>query len=183
MKQTLRVATPFLGLFLSANAFALCGDVNGDGKRLTGDALLVLKSAVGQAVNLVCDDSGPSRMRYYNDFTCLNFPTSQAKFHGLTFVAESAEYSAYQTVNHTQITDVEINMCGGTYTFPGPIRLPPNRSLSFLMLLLDPDVYGTENGDPAFFAVLDDGAPADSLAEPTQTSANVVAILKGTRTD
>lgn len=35
---------------------ALCGDVSGDGKILTGDALRVLKASVGQNVSLICDE-------------------------------------------------------------------------------------------------------------------------------
>src|SRR5205085_7409454 len=52
--------------FAPGRASALCGDVTGDGKNTTKDALAVLRSAVGQPVELTCEDSGPSRLRYYN---------------------------------------------------------------------------------------------------------------------
>ena len=66
-------------------------------------------------------------------------------------------------VDGTSISNIELDLCGGTFTFPGPLNLPPNRSLTFFMLLVDPNIYGSGNGTPAQFVIYDDGAPATAL--------------------
>jgi hypothetical protein len=176
----LQKALFLLVLGTAGQAFAICGDVNGDAKRSTLDALLVLRSAVGQNVNLTCEDSGPSRLRYYNDFTCGD-QTSQAKFNGFTFVADGGDVSPYQTVDRTEITNIELKVCGGTYTFSGPLNLPPNRSLTFLMVLLDPEIYDGGDGVPAYFVIEDDGEAATAdVAMSMDRSSNIVTVLKGT---
>ncbi|HEY2775881.1 MAG TPA: DUF1566 domain-containing protein [Candidatus Binatia bacterium] len=58
-KTTLIVAlAAVLVVPLSAAAATPCGDVNNSGKVTSSDALLVLKDAVGQSVQLVCPASG-----------------------------------------------------------------------------------------------------------------------------
>jgi hypothetical protein len=178
----LQKALFLLVLGTAGPALAVCGDVNGDAKKSTLDALLVLRSAVGQNVTLTCEDSGPSRLRYYNDFTC-GTQTSQAKFNGFTFVSEGGEFSDYQIVDRDSITNIELKVCGGTYTFQGPLYLPPNRSLTFLMVLLDPEIYGTENGTPAYLIIEDDGVAATAdAAISTARSKNVLTVLRGSGT-
>src|SRR4051794_37521544 len=105
---TIAVALVVEKLFVASEASALCGDVSGDGKRTTSDALAVLKSAVGQNVILVCASNEPSTLRYYNDFTCGNGSSvSQATFNGYTFSADGAEYSEYQVVDRTEIHSMQ----------------------------------------------------------------------------
>jgi hypothetical protein len=48
------LAFVFFNLMPVGGAFALCGDVSGDGQRTAADALTVLKTAVGQDVALDC---------------------------------------------------------------------------------------------------------------------------------
>lgn len=51
---------PLVLLVLSSSdaAYAVCGDVNGDGRNTAVDALAVLQSAVGQSVELSCSCAG-----------------------------------------------------------------------------------------------------------------------------
>ena len=157
MKTAFATASLLLALLSAARAFALCGDVTGDQKRLASDALAVLRSAVGQNVELVCE-AGPTRLRFYNDFTCgTPTSTSEARFNDFTFVAEGGTLSDYQEIDRTEIDAIEIDMCGGTYHFPGPIVLPAGRPLTFYMALLDPSVYDFGGGVPALFVLYDDG--------------------------
>jgi hypothetical protein len=46
-------------ILLAGNAYAVCGDVTGEGEISTSDALAVLRASVGQQQNLTCDcDTG-----------------------------------------------------------------------------------------------------------------------------
>jgi len=209
-KPLLLITSLILALFAPQHALALCGDVTGDGARSASDALAVLRSAVGQPVDLICEDGGPSKLRYYNDFACQSGSSvSQATFNGLTFEADSAATSDYQTVDLTQINGIEISLCGGTYNFAGPLNLPPNRAITFFMVFADPAVYafGTCSvttstacsfdedcpnsetcigGDsPAFFVLSDDGTPAAALTSgsPPQPGHELAVLFgRGTKT-
>ena len=209
-KPLLLVTSLILALFTSQHALALCGDVTGDGARSASDALAVLRSAVGQPVDLVCEDSGPSKLRYYNDFTCQSGSSvSQATFNGLTFEADAGATSDYQTVDLTEISTIEISLCGGTYNFAGPLNLPPNRAITFFMVFADPAVYAfgacsittstacsvdedcpnsetcIGGSSPAFFVMNDDGAPAAALTSgsPPQPGKEIAVLFgRGKRT-
>jgi hypothetical protein len=157
MKTVIATAGLLLALLPAARSFALCGDVTGDQKRLASDALAVLRSAVGQNVDLICE-TGPTRLRFYNDFTCGSASsTAAARLNGFQFSADGGELSDYQDVDRVEIDTIEIDTCGGTYHFPGPIVLPPGRALTFYMALLDPEVYDFGSGVPALFVLYDDG--------------------------
>jgi len=153
----------------ATGALAVCGDVTGDGAKTATDALAVLRSAVGDPVELVCTGEGPSDLRFYNDFSCGSGSSmSEARFNGFTFSADAGEVSDYQSVDREAIDTIEIDLCGGTYAFSGPIYLPPGRALTFYMAILDPAVYEFPGVDvPAMFVIYDDGAPAGSLVEGT----------------
>jgi hypothetical protein len=165
----------------TADAAALCGDVTGDDARSASDALAVLRAAVGQQVDLVCKEERPSRLQYYNDFTCNSGSSvSEARFNGLTFEADAGEVSGYQVVDRDQVDSIELDVCGGTFTFPGPINLPRNREITFFMALLDPDFYEFPGIDvPAQIVFFDDGARTDLRAGGAETG--VVGKLYGGR--
>ena len=171
-----------LGLALSGptSAFALCGDVTGDGKRTPTDALAVLRSSVGQTVNLQCAESGPSRVRYYNDFSCSEGSSvSELTFNGFTFLADAGETSEFQTVDRLDISDIEIDLCGTTYTIDGPLALPRNRSIEAFMVKADPDIY-TFADDPVFFVLFDLGEPVETIAgEPAGEEPRELAVAAG----
>lgn len=157
----LRAGLFFAFLFVSQNADAVCGDVNGDGNRSAVDALAVLKAATGQAVELTCAGEGPSDLRFYNDFDCATgSDVSEASFNGFTFQADVEDTSAYQSVDLEQISDIDVEICGGDYSFPGPINLPPDRKITFSVAILDPEVYGDGR---ALFVLYDDGESASAL--------------------
>jgi hypothetical protein len=153
-----------LVLFTGGDAVAVCGDVTGDGAKTATDALAVLRSSVGDPIELICAGEGPSDLRFYNDFSCSSGSSlSQARFNGFSFSADAGESSPYQSVDLTAISEIEIDLCGETFYFSGPINLSPGRALTFLMALLDPVVYqfpGIEM--PAMFALYDEGVPAGS---------------------
>jgi hypothetical protein len=162
MERRLFLAAFLLAVFAVTDALALCGDVNGDGQKSATDALAVLRSAVGDPVELTCAGEGPSDLRFYNDFSCgSGSSVSEARFDSFIFSADAGETSAYQSVDRTDIDSIEIDLCGGTYYFAGPINLSPGRALTFYMALLDPAVYVFPGVDvPAMFVLYDDGAPA-----------------------
>lgn len=155
-----------LVLFTASDAVAVCGDVTGDGQKTATDALAVLRSSVGDPIELICAGEGPSDLRFYNDFSCGSGSSlSEARFDGLTFSADAGETSPYQSVDLMEITEIEIDLCGGTFYFSGPIYLSPGRALTFFMAFLDPSIYqfpGIEM--PAMFVLYDDGVPAGSSA-------------------
>lgn len=76
-----RLATIFLawtiqGVTASGEALAECGDVTGDGAVQTRDALGVLKKAVGQDVDLTCENDPPAAQNflgYANTLTCYGY--------------------------------------------------------------------------------------------------------------
>jgi hypothetical protein len=152
-------------------ARALCGDVTGDEKKTTADALAVLRSAVGQTVNLVCHD-GPSRLRYLNAFDCgSGSDLSTLEFNGFDFTADAFDYSPYESVDRESINDFHVALCGGDYYFDGPSYLPRNRSIYLYMVLADPEVYDFPGVEvPAFLVLFDEGIPADgaTLASGSQ---------------
>jgi hypothetical protein len=125
----------------------------------------VLRSAVGDPVELVCAGEGPSDLRFYNDFSCgSGSSVSEARFNGFTFSADAGQWTAYQSVELAAINDIEIDLCDGTYFFEGPIYLPPGRPMMFYMALLDPAVYQFPGVDvPAMFVLYDDGPEVDAL--------------------
>lgn len=171
-------------LFCAADSAAVCGDVTGDGVKTATDALAVLRSSVGDPVELVCAGEGPSDLSFWNDFACGSGSSlSQARFNGLTFSADAGESSPYQSVDLTEINDIEIDLCGDTFYFPGPIYLSPGRALTFLMALLDPVVYPFPGIDvPAMFVLYDDGVPAGALtAPPADVNASGASVLYGGR--
>jgi hypothetical protein len=173
-----------LALFLAADAWAVCGDVNGDGQKSATDALAVLRSAVGDPVELVCAGEGPSDLRFYNDFSCgSGSSVSEARFNGFTFSADAGQTTVYQSVELAAIDTIEIDLCGGTYYFEGPISLPPGRAMTFYMAILDPEVYQFPGVDvPAMFVLYDDGAPAGSLdAGSSPAQSNRAGVLYGGR--
>jgi hypothetical protein len=157
----LRAGLFFAFLFVSHNADAVCGDVNGDGNRSAVDALAVLKAATGQAVELSCVGEGPSDLRFYNDFDCNEgSDLAEARFNGFTFQATAFDQSAYQSVDRDSIDEMVVEFCGGEYNFPGPINLPPDRKITFYVALVDPAVYGEGR---ALFVLYDDGEAASAL--------------------
>jgi hypothetical protein len=182
MSRTLISTVLLLTLFVATDAGALCGDVTGDGQKSATDALAVLRSAVGDPVELTCAGEGPADLRFYNDFSCNSGSSvSEAHFNGFTFSADAGQTSAYQSVDRTDISAIEIDLCGGTYAFDGPIYLPPGRALTFYMAILDPTIYqfpGVET--PAMFVLYDDGAPAaSSLASGSAQQSSNVGVLYG----
>jgi len=179
MKRFLSTATVALVLAAATYAHALCGDVTGDNQRSASDALAVLRSAVGQQVDLVCEGDGPPQLRLLNPFFCGGeSATSEARFNGLTFQAESEQFSEYQTVDREQIDTIEIDACGGTFGFDGPINLPPGRRMTFFFALLDPAVYQIPEVDtPAQFLIYDDGVEPEMTAGTTP--ANAMAAYYG----
>jgi hypothetical protein len=173
-----------LVLFVAIDALAVCGDVTGDGAKTATDALAVLRSSVGDPIELVCAGEGPSDLRFYNDFSCgSGSSVSEARFNDFTFSADAGQTTAYQSVALAAIDTIEIDLCGGTYYFEGPISLPPGRALTFYMAILDPEVYQFPGVDvPAMFVLYDDGAPAGSLdtgSSPVQS--NRAGVLYGGR--
>ncbi len=173
-----------LATLLVSDALAICGDVTGDGLRLATDALVVLRAAVGQQVNLTCEnppDDGPSSLRFLNELTCNSGSSvSEARFNGFTFMADANEVSAYQSVDRVQIDSVEIDLCGLLFVYPGPMDLPPNRSITFYQVLLDPAVYSFPGIDiPGQFVLVDDGAAASALATGAIGGRSNVGYLYG----
>lgn len=167
---------------IASNTWALCGDVTGDGTRSASDALAVLRVAVGEPDTLVCTSESPSRLRYYNNFLCDGGgTTSTVKFNGFTFQASSGTNSDYQTVTLNDIGNIEVNICGAVYNFPGTIHLPANRSLSFWVVMLDPAVYQFPNiVAPAQFVVADEGLdPSASLNAAPMTMRDTAALAYG----
>ena len=157
----LRAGLFFAFLFVSQNADAVCGDVNGDGNRSAVDALAVLKAATGQTVELACAGEGPSDLRFFNDFDCNSgSDLSVASFNGFTFQANAGDSSAYQSVDRDSIDTIVVDICGGEYNFPGPINLPPDRKITFYVALLDPAFYGEGR---ALFVLYDEGEAASAL--------------------
>ena len=170
-----------IGLSSSRDAQAVCGDVTGDGQRTASDALAVLRVAVGQPTDLVCT-GGPSGLRYYNDFSCSSGSSvSTATFNGLTFEADAAAVSDYQTTALIQIDNIAIDLCGGIYTFAGPVYLPPDRSMTFWMVLLDPAVYQIPDVEvPAQFILADDGtSPASFVGDVPMTPSGASQVIYG----
>lgn len=171
-------------LFAATDAFAVCGDVTGDGAKTATDALAVLRSSVGDPVELVCVGEGPSDLRFYNDFSCgSGSSVSEARFNGFTFTADAGQTTAYQSVDLAAIDTIEIDLCGGTYFFDGPINLSPGRALTFYMALLDPAVYEFPGVDvPAMFVLYDDGAAAGAFAAGSSAAqSNHAGVLYGGR--
>jgi len=169
-------------LLLADEARALCGDVTDDGKRTASDALAVLRVAVGQPDTLVCAGEGPSRLRYYNDFQCGGeVATSTASFNDFTFQADSGATSDYQSVDLTEISAIDIDLCGGLFAFDGPIHLPPDRSITFWMLLLDPAVYQFPGIEvPAQLVLADDGTDASAFStSASMTPSAASSVLYG----
>jgi hypothetical protein len=152
--------------FAPTTAAALCGDVTGDDARSASDALAVLRSAVGQQVELVCKEDRPSQVRYFNDFSCNSGNNlSEARFNGFTFEADAGEQSEPQVVDRETVDTIELDVCGGVYSFPGPIPLARNRQITFFMALLDPNFYQFPGVDvPAQIVFFDDGAREDLVA-------------------
>jgi hypothetical protein len=184
MKISLLCASLAMMLGSAQGALAVCGDVTGDDQKTTTDALAVLRSAVGQNVNLVCDD-GPSRLRYYNAFECSSgSDISTLEFNGYEFSADAYEYSPYEFVDRTSIDTFHVELCGTDYYFDGPTYLPRNRSIFFYVVLADPEVYTTVE-DPAFLVLLDEGIPASddallsSVALSVPESGSEVAVFSG----
>jgi hypothetical protein len=168
-------------LVRSREASALCGDLNGDNKKTTADALALLKSAVGQNVNLMCLDTTPSRIRFYNPFDCttgsdiatLTFNDSDESYE---FTADFDVSSPYQTIDDTTIDNIEIDVCGGEYTFNDPFHLAPNHSYTLFMVLVDPDIYGEGS---AYAILYDEGEPVVATAAAAADPAGEPAISLG----
>lgn len=186
MKTFLVSATFVVVMGTAAPALAVCGDVTGDEKKTTADALAVLRSAVGQQVNLQCDD-GPSRLRYYNDFDCgSGSDLATLEFNGFDLTADAGSYSPYETVDRQSINDFHLSWCGGDYYFDGPSYLPRNRSIVIFMVFADPEIYQFPGVDePAFLILYDEGIPAGEAAltssaeGPVQGSGHEAAVFVG----
>jgi hypothetical protein len=149
-------------LLTASQAHAVCGDVNGDGNKTTSDALAVLRSAVGQPVNLQCE-SGPTQVRYYNDFSCNSGSSvSTLDFNGYEFSADTSEVSDFQTVDVHLVTDMHVELCGADYDFSGQQHLLPGRRYEAFMVFADPEIY-TDVEDPAFLIFYDIGSSEASL--------------------
>lgn len=180
-KSLIAASALALSLFAAGNASAICGDVTGDGKKNTSDALAVLRSAVGQPVDLMCE-SGPSLVSYYNDFKCGVDDTTPgtASFGGHDFEADPYGSSPYQEVSLTTLANIMVSDCNGDYEFPGPIYLPPNRKISFFVIIADPDYYDFSDF-PAFITFYDDGEEADAAATASDRSGREIAYAAGER--
>jgi hypothetical protein len=184
--KTFIVSTTFAFVMgMAASALAVCGDVTGDEKKTVADALAVLRSSVGQEVNLQCDD-GPSRLRYYNAFNCgSGSDISTLEFNGYDFTADGFSFSPYEVVDRESIDNFHITLCGGDYYFDGPSYLPRNRSIYFYMVLADPEVYDFGVEVPAFLVLFDEGIPADettlmsSADAPGSGSGQEAAVFVG----
>jgi len=140
-KSVLSISLLVLTLAGATQALAVCGDVTGDGKKTTADALAVLRSAVGQVVQLQCL-SGPTEVRFLNDFNCSSGSSvSTLDFHGYEFSADTGQRSPFQTVDLDVATTMHIELCGGDYDFSGEQILLPGRQYEAFMILVDPDIY------------------------------------------
>lgn len=184
MNRLLNSFVSSLALFVAADAWAVCGDVTGDGQKSATDALAVLRSAVGDPVELVCAGEGPSDLAFYNDFSCgSGSSVSEARFNGFTFSADAGQTTAYQSVDLEKIEEIEIDLCGGTYYFSGPIYLSPGRPLTFYMALLDPTVYEFPGVDvPAMLVLYVDGPLTGALfAGPSGASSSQAGVVYGGR--
>jgi hypothetical protein len=181
MKRFLLAATLILALIGTRHAHALCGDVTGDNQRSASDALAVLRSAVGQSVDLVCDE-GPTELRLFNPFNCHGETfTMEARFNGFTFQSESFEVSDYQSVDRTEIDLIEFDACDGdTFYFQGPVLLTPGRKMTFFFAFLDPAIYEFPGVDiPAQFLIYDDGTEGDQLTAGETPGGKLVGRLYG----
>jgi len=168
VKHIVRAGLFFAFLFIHNDAAAICGDVTGDGNRAATDALAVLLAATGQDIELVCAGEGPSSLRYLNDFNCgTGSANSQASFNGFEFNAASGELSDYQSVDRASIDTMVVTICGGDYSFPGPIFLPPDRKITFFVAFLNDAVYGEGR---ALFVLSDDGEAASALTVGADTT-------------
>jgi hypothetical protein len=164
------LATAILFLMIAHDARAECGDVTDDGECTATDALAVLQHAVGQPVSLVCEGEGPSQLRFYNPFYCDGQnAVSQARIGGVTWSADSDAFAQYEKTGWTVLANIEIDVCGTTLYFPGPINVAPDRSITFYVALLDPNVYQIPGVEwPAMFIMNDDGMHCpDSVAGET----------------
>jgi hypothetical protein len=174
------IAVFSLSLAFAAPAFAVCGDVTGDGKKTANDALAVLRAAVGQPVNLQCN-AGPSRLRYYNDFSCSSGSSvSLLEFNGYSFQADAFSVSPYQTVDLEQISDIHIELCNSDYYFDGPLNIPPDRQLEAFMIFADPEIYDFEGVDtPAFLVLFDVGENTASMSAGISSEPREIGAIPG----
>lgn len=172
-----------LAVLVPKDARAICGDVTGDERRTAADALKVLRVSVDLPDDLVCAGEGPSQLRYYNDFNCGDqSEVSVATLDGLTFQASSTATSEYQAVTVGQIDNAEIVLCDEVYSFDGPIYLPPDRAMTFWMVLLDPETYQFPDVEvPAQLVISDDGTAASALTAAPTTPRNTALIAYGGR--
>ena len=142
-------------------AFAVCGDVNGDGNRTASDALMVLMSSTGQSLDLVCEtaavESQYSRIRVYGLEGCSS--TKYKASTGEVFTASGGQLGDYVEFKHDSIQWVEATACGETIRFDGPFTIPRERKLRVEILLLDPIWLGGTCDDIYFYITLVDEGP------------------------
>jgi len=151
-----------------AMSHAVCGDVNGDDSRTASDALAVLKSAVGQNVDLECtaDPLRPSQVRLYNAFNCASGSDNAIleTDHGQDWSANNTDsYSGYQVVEESLIEGINYKQCGENIRFEGPVSVPPERRIVFFVVAAHPDFYGE---DYYYLMMIDEG-PRDG-APPSE---------------
>jgi len=110
-----------------------CGDVSGDAKTTTVDALMILKYAIGLSVELKCATASTTRnlIRYLNNLTCKGdvfVSTVEVLPSGKKWKSRSGVESEYKPWEEETIGDrfvVSTGECGDVELF-GTINLPEN---------------------------------------------------------
>ena len=158
-----------IAMCVPATAFALCGDVTGDGKITRKDVRKlnkVRKGLIGEnRLTCDCEDDGSSdcTLRYsqgrlFNGFDCTSSSQRAATLelsNGQTFTASRpGGYSDYKEVKKSKLQWARYRQCGVSIFFDGPFTVPPERKLAAGVVIVDPDVY-----DFDFFLYLVDEGP------------------------
>ena len=185
MKTISQIAFAVALIVFPRTGYAVCGDVTGDDAVRTSDALAVLKSAVGQSIQLTCKTEVEpvvlrhSRGRLFNGFGCpsgsdrAELRTDEGQF----FAVDSpGAYSSYQTLNTSQVAGVTYEQCGLSVRFPGPLTVAPERKFSVQVLALEDTLYGP---DTFFLAVFDEGPRSGAPSAEARLSHRSGEMLYG----
>lgn len=131
----LAVTFTLLGTTRASAQAAQCGDVNDSGGLTSSDALLVLKGAVGQSVDLICDQCGstcPGDPRYL-----LGQWLFQSEF-GEEFYEDNYDLFAVDEVN-CEIVGQDLDDLGIAFAYAGAeydyVLLDPSETYCDLFLL------------------------------------------------